>query len=295
MESTSNHTVANSDMNTVNIKNIDMESIGIVKKAMADHDLKNSIIEFMRVRPFLWNCRDPSYKDHKRREQEFQEFSNQIEVPVREIKRVWHVLRTNFFRAHKLLLERPNLNHSGSGGGGGVGIGTGGGENGSERLWKYYLAMEYILGGVNNGNSDDSQHVTKQAKSKDCKTPRDGRPSVSTKPNHRELNNSAKSCKMTSSSGASLNNNFTSINKPTLPTNDFPTSSSMESDDDHLYARSLTSSLKKFDPTTREIIKLKFQQIIVSYMRQQSLSLQTTNEATTNSDMDEDVTLFNSK
>ena len=43
--------------------------------------------------------------------------------------------------------------------------------------------------------------------------------------------------------------------------------STMENDDDHLYARSLTATLKKFDSTTKEVIKLKFQEIIVEYMQ----------------------------
>lgn len=285
MESSSNSTVRVSDSKTIDIKSGVGDNSVALKKTIGDHDLKNSIIEFMRVRPFLWNCRDPSYKDYRRRELEFREFSDQIGVPIREIKRVWHVLRTNFFRAHKLLIDRPNQYN--------------GNENGSgEKLWKYYLAMEYILGGINNGTNEDSQNLTRQSRNRDCKVPRDGRQSTSTKSTQRELNNSTRSCKLSGggNSSAGLNSNFSPASgKGTLPNSEHPSSSIMETDDDHLYARSITSTLKKFDPTTKEIIKLKFQQIIVSYMRQQSQSQQVASEATTNSDGNEDVSLFNSK
>lgn len=251
-----------------------------------DTDLKSSIIEFMRERPFLWNSKHPNYKDHKRRDNEFQAFSNEIGCSVQEIKRVWHVLRTNFFRAHKLLLERPQSSNN-----------SGNSENG-EKLWKYYLAMEYILEGT--GASDDSS-------SKETKQTRSSKVFKDLRGLKREPNSSG-----SNSNGSNINNNNNNDNTTNTNNNDNNTSNNSTSgnktsrnsgrnndnnnisncnsmlgiqnrsstftsfndsisidDDDHLYARSLTLTLRKFDPTTKEVIKLKFQEIIVDYMRQQ--------------------------
>lgn len=235
-------------------------------KKTTDTQLKGSIIEFMRDRPFLWNSKHPSYKDYKKREYEFQIFSEQIGCPVQEIKRVWHVLRTNFFRAHKLLLEKPQ---------------TGDGENGGEKLWKYYLAMEYILNGTIPACETPDSLVTPQ-NTRSFK----GTPKVIQKgaKSQRELNNNTRTCSGGSSHGSICNSSIT--NSSNL--NDSSTSNnnkltllsdlSMDNDDDNLYARSLTSTLKKFDPTTKEIIKLKFQEIIVNYMQIQDQQHQQGND-----------------
>lgn len=224
-----------------------------------DTDLKSSIIEFMRVRPFLWNSRHPNYKDHKRREQEFQMFSDQIKCEVQKIKQVWHVLRTNFFRAHKLLMNKPQGSAE---------------NNSSEKLWKYYLAMEYILEGTstsNDGDDDDDDNndstvngqTVQPSKSSRISSLRNAR--VTDKElNDRGLTNNIKDY---SCSGASSSSKKSSHNK--LTNTSLNDSIMMEADDDNLYARSLTLTLKKFDPTTKEIIKLKFQEIIVNYMKQQ--------------------------
>lgn len=241
-------------------------------KKTTDTQLKGSIIEFMRDRPFLWNSKHPSYKDYKKREHEFQLFSKQIDCSVQEIKRVWHVLRTNFFRAHKLLLEKPQ---------------TGDGENG-EKLWKYYLSMEYIIRDTDVGN--DTPRSPEEGAPQPTRGLR-GTPKVIQKgtKSHRELNNNnnninnrtleggSSSYASTNSSIANsscLNNSSTSNNNKSILLSD----SSMDIDDDNLYARSLTSTLKKFDPTTKEIIKLKFQEIIVNYMRIQDQQHQQGNE-----------------
>lgn len=262
----------------------------------------------MRERPFLWNNKHPSYKDHKRREHEFQEFSKEINYPVQEIKRVWHVLRTNFFRAHKLLIDRPhnpNNSHNGSSG-----------ENGGEKLWKYYLAMEYILEGTNvdfsnRGNSNnsitnvvlnDDSCSSKEATTTPTPT-RHGRSSryltsvkressVSDNQNLRGTTNNNNTNQggnnqfsrssgrayrnMNDNNNISLSSSTNGNNYHTKSLNGSATSayndsmmSAMEADDDHLYARSLTATLKKFDPTTKEVIKLKFQEIIVEHMQKQ--------------------------
>lgn len=233
----------------VTLNNPNTSDTKTIKKTV-DTDLKSSIIEFMRERPFLWNSKHPNYKDHKRREHEFQVFSSQINYPVQEIKRVWHVLRTNFFRAHKLLLDRPQNSENG------------------EKLWKYYLAMDYILEG---STVEDSRDIRQTRSSKTFKDPKGARL-------QKESNNSVKNCSIGSSGSSSSSNssrivnNTSGINNNSLSNNSKDTCSylSMEADDDHLYARSLTSTLKKFDPTTKEIIKLKFQEIIVEYMTQTS-------------------------
>lgn len=210
---TPNSTITNNNSNRSN------------SKKTANTDLKSSIIEFMRHRPFLWNSKHPDYKDHKRREHEFRLFSNEIDCSVQEIKRVWHVLRTNFFRAHKLLLERP---HNGENGGG-------------ERLWKYYLAMDFILEGTGTSPASSSTAA------------------ADTDSSSKEIKRETRSSKLVKVGGEGGE----SKSCPRLYHRD--NSNHIDSDDDHLYARSLTATLRKFDPTTREIIKLKFQEIIVSY------------------------------
>lgn len=216
---TPNSSITNSNSNS--------NSTRSVCKKTADTDLKSSIIEFMRHRPFLWNARHPDYKDHKRREHEFRLFSNEIDCSVQEIKRVWHVLRTNFFRAHKLLMERP---HNGENGGG-------------ERLWKYYLAMDFILEGTGaSPTSSSTAAADTDSSSKDIK---------------RETR-SSKLVRVGGSGGGESKVNSRLYQRDVSNYND-------SNDDDHLYARSLTATLRRFDPTTREIIKLKFQEIIVSY------------------------------
>lgn len=280
-------------------------------KTTAETDLKASIIEFMRGRPFLWNNRHPNYKDHKRREHEFQQFSEEIHHPVQEIKRVWHVLRTNFFRAHKLLQDRT---HHVNGNGSSVDSG--------EKLWKYYLAMDYILEGHPNG-SVKSNNLDESRRS-DCsdvgagddngwssnhsnKTPIVGRQTRSSRqlscvnpkeahraqPNHKMAkthNNSDAKSNFKNSSGVDSHNsslvsyhgcdnsnlnNASSIVSTHQHNNSTTFNDSMENDDDYLYARSLSSTLKRFDPTTKEVIKLKFQEIIVNHMQQQRQQQQT--------------------
>lgn len=214
-------------------------------KRVSDSTLKSSIIEFMRERPFLWNNKHPNYKDLRRREQEFQEFSIQVGCPVPEIKRVWHVLRTNFSRAHKSLFYRPH----------------GGGENG-DKLWKYYLAMEYILDST--GFDDPTKQIRQTRNSKTSK---------SSKSSHGELTSSklvgGDSNSDINRIDCNSNGIISHIHLSNPPNISSPMiHSSTDIDEDHLYARSLVSTLKKFDPTTKEVIKLKFQEIIVNYMQQ---------------------------
>uniref|UniRef100_A0A6G1SBB6 MADF domain-containing protein n=1 Tax=Aceria tosichella TaxID=561515 RepID=A0A6G1SBB6_9ACAR len=117
------------------------------KKAAAGVELKSKIIEFMRDKPYLWNRWHPGYNDNKRRENEFSLFSQQIDYPVPEIKRVWHVLRTNFFRAHKYQSERaPNV---------------GGAADKGDRCWKYYQSMKFILESTHNNNDEISNNTSK--------------------------------------------------------------------------------------------------------------------------------------
>lgn len=232
------------------------------RRKTTDSKLKASIIDFMRDRPFLWNTKDPNYKDHKRREHEFQEFSKRIGCSVQEIKRIWHVLRTNFFRAHKLLLDRPQGN----------------GEN-TERLWRYYLAMDYVLEGVDHVSEGDlSRSDARQTRS--CKASKDFRISVRPQQQHHHLQRNLSNASASGDSASRIASHDSSQNlgnDPSPPANGqnksmklSPDELSLDTDDDHLYARSLTSTLKRFDPTTKEIIKLKFQEIIVSYMQRQS-------------------------
>lgn len=225
----------NNNANTNNNKSTTIKG----NKKTTDSQLKGSIIEFMRERPFLWDSKHPSYKDYKRRDHEFQLFSKQIDCSVQEIKRVWHVLRTNFFRAHKLLLDKPQTSDR---------------ENG-EKLWKYYLAMDYILKGT-----------ILKTEPKPNKDP-DSLNSSSTSIINSTISNNNGTISDNNST-ISNNNSSTSTNIKTTLLSDL----SLDTDDDHLYARSLTSTLKKFDPTTKEIIKLKFQEIIVNYMQIQQQS-----------------------
>lgn len=181
-----------------------------------DTDLKSSVIEFMRARPFLWNKRHPGYKDHKKREIEFQKFSSKTGHSVQEIKRVWHVLRTNFFRAHKI-------------------------QTGKEKPWKYYASMLYILEGniaTNNNDTTGRRVSTTSSAIRDT----DG------------LTNGM----IADISSANLSNSKLSTFNESL----------LDEDDDFLYAKSLSLTLRKFDPTTKEVVKLKFQEIIVEYMQQ---------------------------
>lgn len=247
---------------TISNSNDNNNSNNNVAHKTAGTDLKSSIIEFMRERPFLWNSKHPNYKDHKRREHEFQLFSNQIGCSVQEIKRVWHVLRTNFFRAHKLLLDRPQNSN---------------GENG-EKLWKYYLAMEYILdSSPNSKDSPVSKHIRSSRSSKEfhrnsSSSSSSGINTRLTAHQQKELNNNSRN------STGSKNNNHHNMSNSSLNSSSLNKSTSFSDssfdDADHSYARSLTLSLKKFDPATREIIKLKFQEVIVNYIQLQQQQLQ---------------------
>ena len=281
-------------------------------------DLKCLIIEFMRERPFLWNSKHPNYKDHKRRDQEFQAFSKEVGKSVQDIKRVWHVLRTNFFRAHKLIVEKTHSSNPTEGS-----AGTSGGREKSnksntttnnnnnthngEKIWKYYLSMEYILEGAktstaknissnsnnnNNQTSDDSSLAKESRQTKNPKVFKDLRglrrdaASAANQNNNSNQNNNQSSTSTANSSGiqngggisclaaltrssnnVSLNSSAASQDRSTSTLFNDSYGSSMEADDDHLYARSLIATLKKFDPTTKEVIKLKFQEIIVDQMQ----------------------------
>lgn len=285
----SNPPVAIPDVNTTKLQ----KANGLAKKDSSETDLKSLIIDFMREKPVLWDSRHLCYKDHKRRDHEFQLFSKKIGYPVQEIKRVWHVLRTNFFRAHKMLQDkRPGQVR----------------ELGNEKLWKYYLAMSYILDGTQDQKpiyhllnqrlqkEQEEQQQEEEESPKDvrrtrsCKinspttTERDSRASTSASANaslcivspNSSLNDYGKNCQPTKSPRTSnmsssllshnsfVNHHTSLLNKSTR----MPMIDPMEADDDNLYARSLSLTLKKFDPTTKEIIKLKFQQIIVNYMQQ---------------------------
>lgn len=223
MESSSSSSTTHPVTQNSSITNSNNNSIRPSGKKTTDTDLKSSIIEFMRHRPFLWNSKHPDYKDHKRREHEFRLFSNEMDCSVQEIKRVWHVLRTNFFRAHKLLMERPQNAENGVG----------------ERLWKYYLAMDFILEGTGASPASSSTAA------------------ADTDSSSKDIKRETRSSKLVRVGGDS---------KSTSRLYQRDVSNYVDSnDDDHLYARSLTATLRRFDPTTREIIKLKFQEIIVSY------------------------------
>lgn len=309
----------------------------------------------MRERPFLWNNKHPRYKDHRRRDDEFQAFSKEIGHPVAEIKRVWHVLRTNFFRAHKILIERKDGITNGSY----VGV-----CGPSEKLWKYYLAMDYVLEGTNldtsnssnsnnlstasstttnnnnistndttngncsNGNNNLSVNEDSMSSVKDVRQTRSSKVLKDMRGAKREIKTSqtdngttvavlpittvapvfTSAINNTNSSGNCMSSNRSNFrsssrlyqdhmndnNNISMPINSNPnhyslshsrasTSAafndlsviSIDVDDDHLYARSLTSTLKRFDPTTKEVIKLKFQEIIVEYMQKQQREQQT--------------------
>lgn len=317
------------------------------KKTAAAAELKSQIINFMSDKPYLWDRWHPGYNDNKRRENEFDQFANEIDCPVSEIKRVWHVLRTNFFRAHKIQL----------------------GKGPHERCWKYYQSMSFILDGAksnttassdefsrtnnnNNNNYDDStssavQDSSRQTRSsklmKDARgsrrsvhrliengnntiqhptttittsTPQtsitlsmstsatdnistfsSGGPAAATTtattksasgrilrgsnraPGNKNHHNQATSLVAHNNTINSLTDNNqlnqTHTSGPSTSTpaktafNEQLSRISFETDEDHLYARSLTSTLKKFDTTTKEVIKLKIQEIIVEYMQKQ--------------------------
>lgn len=315
------------------------------KKAAAGVELKSKIIEFMRDKPYLWNRWHPGYNDNKRRENEFSLFSHEIDCPVPEIKRVWHVLRTNFFRAHKYQSER----------------GPNGVPDKGDRCWKYYQSMKFILESTHNNSNfskinnsitdeasnsnnvsvnDDSSSSVKDIRqtrsSKVQKDARGNRRTVQKTTQMQPINNindssssnssnaphplviatavaptpttaiiststptTSASDNITFSSGTRSNrkrslrahrddNHDTSIitnissdqfglargRASTLSAFSDLSRISFDADDDHLYSRSLTATLKKFDPTTKEVIKLKFQEIIVEHMQKQQQQLQ---------------------
>lgn len=294
------------------------------KASPDDLDLKSVIIEFMRSRPFLWNSKHPNYKDHKRREQEFQACSLEIGFPVQEIKRVWHVLRTNFFRAHKILIDKPRGQSSSSNNN--KTPASGASENG-EKLWKYYLAMNFVLEGTSlapspsihsNNNHNDESSTSKETRqhlasgNKNSKLFKDSRglkrDSSAPTNDTGNIDNFSDVDKVvagsnvvavtTTTSSSSCDTSSTSLanNSSLVCVNSHPNQrkshnasknlnnlsalgweSYIDADEDHLYARSLSSSLKKFDPTTKEVIKLKFQEIIVDYMQRQQQQQQTNN------------------
>lgn len=300
-----------------------------LKKAAAGVELKSKIIDFMRDRPYLWNKLHPSYNDNKKRENEFNSFSQNVGYSIPEIKRVWHVLRTNFFRAHKMLAKRGPI---------------AGRDDKSERCWKYYQSMRFILvdspgskteeGMLGNNNNmyidDDSSSSIKDVReTRHSKVLKEARGSkrlvqkianqVSTNRVIDNGNNSTgtpsnlliipattattatPSISMSSDSNITLSSDLKSNPSRSFRANHDnehettgissdrlslvqgrpSTFSSFDGgvcqisfdDGEHLYARSLTATLKKFDPTTREVIKLKFQEIIVEYMQKQQQQL----------------------
>ena len=244
----------------------------------------------MRERPFLWNNKHPSYKDHKRRESEFQAFSKEIGHPVQEIKRVWHVLRTNFFRAHKILLERKDITANGGGGTPDIS---------GEKLWKYYLAMFYVLEGtnlnsstssssnntnnnINNNNSNNISTTSNTSTANNVNTNSTNSKKVNYYHNNTNNNNTSNNCSSSNCNdsicvpGSNIDDSTSSSRdiRQTRSSKILKEDMSIDIDDDHLYARSLTSTLKRFDPTTKEVIKLKFQEIIVHHMQKQQKELQ---------------------
>lgn len=260
---------------TSNKKNSNNVAARSFKKS-TDSDLKGSVIEFMEARPFLWNKRHPGYKDHKKRDHEFQEFSTKIGCSVQEIKRVWHVLRTNFFRAHKILSDKPQ----------GAQIANSASQNGTEKVWKYYSAMLYILEGSNldfpksfdttskGGNSGLSGGNQAAAVERVHNTGKRVSNRLANNVTSSEIRDTTSALSEGGGSRTVVLSNGTSITSADTSSANTPNSklstfneTLLDEDDDFLYARSLSLTLRKFDPTTKEVVKLKFQEIIVEYMQ----------------------------
>lgn len=102
------------------------------------------LIELFQSKPLLWDCSIKQYKDRNKKKDAFEEISQVINIPKKDVETKIHVLRTQFTREKKKMSAKKT---------------TGSGAK-EKCKWIYYEPLEFLLCGATTSGETDTMNKT---------------------------------------------------------------------------------------------------------------------------------------
>ncbi|XP_047503412.1 uncharacterized protein LOC125048665 [Pieris napi] len=102
------------------------------------------LIELFQSKPLLWDCSIKQYKDRNKKNDAFEEISQVLNIPKKDVETKIHVLRTQFTREKKKMSAKKTT-----------------GSGAIEKCkWIYYEPLEFLLCGATTSGETDTMNKT---------------------------------------------------------------------------------------------------------------------------------------
>lgn len=102
------------------------------------------LIELFQSKPLLWACSIKQYKDRNKKNDAFEEISQVLNIPKKDVETKIHVLRTQFTREKKKMSAKKTT-----------------GSGAIEKCkWIYYEPLEFLLCGATTSGETDTMNKT---------------------------------------------------------------------------------------------------------------------------------------
>ena len=102
------------------------------------------LIELFQSKPLLWDSSIKEYKDRNKKNDAFEEISQALNIPKKDVETKIHVLRTQFTREKKKLSAKKTT-----------------GSGAIEKCkWIYYEPLEFLLFGATTSGETDTMNKT---------------------------------------------------------------------------------------------------------------------------------------